>query len=115
MEKHNEIIWVGDTASKHEVGDYGFLVELQKPADRYTWWELRGHPARTPTVGLPQLYGCVKDGQYTRVFAHGVGKVVETKKNGRARVEAVASRDEVVTALDQLGFPELIPQQTRDP
>ena len=100
-------VWAGDALTGHKVGDLGFVVELHKHETKSTRYELRGHPARAPAGGETMLYGVVKDSNYTRVSALGIGKVLEVKPNGRALIELLDNDAEVRASVNDLGYPEL--------
>lgn len=100
-------LWIGDDRTKYAVGDIGFLVRLHNKRRNFSRYELRPHPAREAGTLVPVLDGVVNGGD-TDVHAMGIGTIVEATPNGRGKVVRLTEHDSVESALNHLGYPELL-------
>lgn len=101
-------MWIGpDELLK--VGDFGFLVKNEHYTKGWERYELRDTPPYTNQSIAPKLYGWC--GSYNDVSTSGKGmwKVERMAKNGRAFIRRLEG-DDLEAALDELGYPELMPQ-----
>ncbi len=106
MANETKQLWVGDDRTRYNVGDTGFLLQLENRGRGWKRLELRGHPACEDGTPIPRLYGSVGGGS-TQVTALGLGRVVEVARNGRGRVEAITDAAETAGVLAALGYPDL--------
>lgn len=97
--------WIGpdDTLT---VGQVGFLVRRHHNLNGWTRYELRDHPAKTNMSFEPRLYGWCGSNYDISTDAEGMASVEKVAKNGRAYVRELEG-DELVAALEELGYPEL--------
>jgi hypothetical protein len=91
------------------MGDVGFLIELVQTTRNSTRFELRDLPAYTNQSHQPRLYGWCGTTNDISCHAAGMAKVIRLARNGRALVQQIEG-DELAAALDDLGFPELTPE-----
>lgn len=99
--------WIGPDETM-SVGDVGFLINFCNPirgSDRY---ELRDIPAYTNQSHQPRLHGWCGSYNDLSTNACGMARVERVAKNGRALVRELEG-DELAAALDELGYPELMP------
>ena len=103
-------IWIGPDDSL-TVGQTGFLIENRHTIDGWTHHRLRDTPAGVVSTRQPVLDGPCGTFNNVSTFAQGVARVVRVAKNARALVTALAGA-ELAAALDELGYPELLPGAT---
>lgn len=108
-------MWIG-TGKRgcYEAGDKGFLVELHHKTEGWTNHQLRAHPAMAAKSFKPYLYGWVDEHSTITTKALGMVQVVQVAPNGRALVTPLQG-DELVAALHEYGYPELIEQMRKLP
>lgn len=97
--------WGDDEQGQHSIGDVGFLVQSQ---GRYRLYD---RPAHTNMSHEPRLTGWCGTTNDISVSAEGLARVVRTLPNGRVQYEQIEDRAEIATALDSLGYPELMPEE----
>lgn len=90
---------------EYNVGQIGFLIE-HSTAGKGETWSLSDLPAHTNQSREARLHGWCGSWNDTSTNAHGVWRVVEIKANGRAKIEPVEG-EALVSALEELGYPEL--------
>lgn len=101
--------WIGTEGDQFEVGQTGFLVEVHDTMKGWRRFDLRDHPAKTNMSFEPRLHGWCGTSNDVACHAHGMAIVERVAKNGRAFVRELEG-DELVAALDDFGYPELIEQ-----
>jgi len=100
--------WIGPDENL-KVGDVGFLIEFSNPYDSSERYELRDTPAITTGSRMPQLEGWCGSYNNLATYGRGMVKVIRVASNGRCLTEELAGI-ELVAALEELGYPELIEQ-----
>ena len=103
----NDTTWIGPD-ERLQLGDVGFLVEISHTMRNSERFELRDLPAFTNHSHRPTLTGWCGTTSDIACYAHGMAKVVRVARNGRALVQQIDGA-ELATALEELGFPELMP------
>jgi len=100
-------MWGYDEYAK--VGDVGFLVEHSNVLHPRTpsAYHLTEHPAHTNMSHAPRLTGWCGTTNDIYIYAHGIGRVARTCRNGRVQYTRVTDPTEVARVLDSLGYPEL--------
>ncbi len=91
------------------IGDYAFLVECLNTNNATTRWVLRETPQRTNQSREPRLEDWCGETDNVSRYARGLVKVTGETKNGDRQRIAQVHGAELATALEALGYPELIP------
>ena len=99
--------WIGPDETL-SVGDIGFLIEKSHNTAGWERYELRDTPAYTNQSRQPRLDGWCGSYNDLSTSACGMVKVERMAKNGRALVRELEG-DELAAALEELGYPELMP------
>jgi hypothetical protein len=113
MTRAAKVIWI-DADSRLNVGDVGFLTEKSHELDHWTRYWLDDTPAYTNQSFMPRLYGWCGTCDNIAMYAHGMARVVRIARNGRILVRELDG-DELIAALEELGYPELAPKSDAKP
>lgn len=98
--------WIGTENDQFEIGQTGFLVEVSHTMKGWTRFDLRDRPATTNQSYGPRLHGWCGTTNDIAIYGHGMARVERIAKNGRAFVRQLEG-DDLLAALDELGYPEL--------
>lgn len=90
------------------IGDAGFLVEISNYVKGSTRHELRDRPPTTNESRQPRPLGWCGTFNDTATHGCGIWRVIDTRPNGRAKLEEITARAEIEAFLDAVGFPDLI-------
>lgn len=104
-------MWIDSPDEAYAPGSVGFLVSrTTNGVERY---ELRDRPACENISLQPRLTGWCGETNNCSITAHGMVCVQRIVRNGRMLVASLAGVD-LETALEELGYPELMPDYERE-
>ena len=104
-----EQIWIdSDDLSTIEVGETGFLVEVENQLTGYHAFSLYSSPPKTNQSHQYRAHGWCGTTNDTAVYGRGVWRVVRVAKNGRIKIEKITDRSKLETFLEECGFPGLL-------
>lgn len=92
-----------------EEGFVGFLIRVSDNSHGGEHYNISDRPAHTNRSHMPKLNGWCGETQNVSVTAEGLARVERITKNDRALVERVTDPEEVASALEELGYPDLAP------
>ena len=98
-------MWIGPDENLN-VGDVGFLVQIENPVKGTDRYDFRDTPPTTNQSYQPKLYGWCGGYNDTNTYGRGMVKVERMAKNNRAFVRKLDGK-ELKAALEELGYPEL--------
>lgn len=101
--------WIDGSERGNEVGQVGFLIRKSNPVKRFESFELRDTPPKKNQSFEPVLRGWCGSYNDLNTYGEGLWRVARVAKNGRAMLVELEG-DELADALDELGFPELMPK-----
>jgi hypothetical protein len=87
-------------------GVVGFLVERANVLRGSSTYSVEGNPPTTNQSFEPRLHGWCGTYNDLATFGRGLVRVTKTTDNGRAYVQELQG-DELLQALEALGYPEL--------
>lgn len=99
-------MWIGPDETLTE-GQIGFLVRKSHETNGSVRFVLRDIPAYTNQSNEPRLHGWCGTDNNLATSACGMARVTRLARNGRALVTQLLG-DELKSALDELGYPELM-------
>ncbi len=99
--------WIGPDENL-TIGEIGFLVRLHQEIEGWERVILRDTPVYTHRSRQPLLEGWCGSFNNLSTYGEGMAKVERIARNGRALVRSLDG-DELVAALEELGYPELTP------
>lgn len=102
--------WIGPDENLI-LGEVGFLVRLRQEIQGWERIILRDRPVYTHRSRQPLLEGWCGSLNDLSTYGEGMARVERIARNGRALVRSLDG-DELVAALEELGFPELAPDST---
>lgn len=101
-------MWIGP--ADYAAGEVGFLVETSNPFEGSVSYALCDVPAHTNQSREPRLHGWCGSWNNVSTYGRGMARVEKIARNGRAFVRLLEG-DELVAALDVLGYPELADEE----
>lgn len=101
-------MWINNCDDKNfKIGDMGFL-SVHSRQQRADFYRLRQRPPHTNRSGEPRPNGWCGETNNVSVTGIGVWRVVRIAKNGRIQIQKIKAREEIVSFLDTVGYPELL-------
>lgn len=107
----SKTLWIGNEYISYHEGQTGFLVEIRK--DNHggiSSYSLCDYPPRTNESREPRLDGWCGTTDNVACYGRGVARVERLARNGRAFIRRLDG-DESRAVLDELGYPELMPDR----
>ena len=91
-----------------QVDQVGFLIEAENCIRGSDSHYLADRPACGNQSGMPRIRGWCGTTNDVAVYGRGLWRVVKIARNGRAKIEELTDRSAIESALDELGYPDLL-------
>lgn len=92
------------------IGDNAFLVEVKNTSNGAEYMLLQESPLRTNQSREPRLTGWCGETDNRSRYARGMVRIVKYNKSGDRAFVRQLTHKELATALEERGYPELIPE-----